>query len=107
VSVWHARWQQGGSEALGSRGPSGPAPRLSDAQLATLEQALLCYGVRGGGAQLAFHITAGNYDTDTLIEVLGELRRFSAGRRQPCYGTDCHRIAAAPCGPGWRPSGPG
>jgi hypothetical protein len=36
----------------------------------------LCYGVRGGGAQLAFHITPGNYDTDTLIEVLGELRRF-------------------------------
>jgi hypothetical protein len=27
--------------------------------------AALCYGVKGGGAQLAFHITAGNYDTDT------------------------------------------
>ena len=32
--------------------------------------AALCYGVRGGGAQLAFHVTPGNYDTDTLIEVL-------------------------------------
>ena len=41
VSVWHARFQQGGAEALRSRGPSGPAPRLSDAQLATVEQALL------------------------------------------------------------------
>jgi transposase len=41
VSVWHGRWQQGGAEALRSRGPSGPAPRLSDAQLATIEQALL------------------------------------------------------------------
>jgi transposase len=41
VSVWHARWQTGGTEALRSRGPSGPAPRLSDAQLATVEQALL------------------------------------------------------------------
>jgi transposase len=40
VSV-HARWQTGGTEALRSRGPSGPAPRLSDAQLATVEQALL------------------------------------------------------------------
>jgi hypothetical protein len=30
----------------------------------------LCYGVRGGGAQLCFHGTAGNYDTDTLIQVL-------------------------------------
>jgi transposase len=41
VSVWHARWQTGGSDALRSRGPSGPTPRLSDAQLATVEQALL------------------------------------------------------------------
>jgi transposase len=41
VSVWHTRWQQGGTEALRSRGPSGPASRLSDAQLATVEQALL------------------------------------------------------------------
>ena len=41
--------------------------------------AAICYGVRGGGAQLAFHVTAGNYDTDTLIEVLRELRRFLGG----------------------------
>jgi transposase len=41
VSVWHRRWRAGGSEALHSQGPSGPAPRLSDAQLATVEQALL------------------------------------------------------------------
>jgi transposase len=41
VSVWHARFKQGGAKALRSRGPSGPAPRLSDAQLAQLEQALL------------------------------------------------------------------
>jgi len=41
VSVWHTRWQAGGVDALYSRGPSGPAPRLSDAQLATVEQALL------------------------------------------------------------------
>jgi transposase len=39
VSVWHTRWQRGGTEALGSRGPSGPAPKLSDAQLAIVEQA--------------------------------------------------------------------
>ena len=35
VSVWHARWKEGGTDALRSRGPSGPTPRLSDAQLAT------------------------------------------------------------------------
>jgi transposase len=46
VSVWHARWQSGGPEALQSRGPSGPAPRLSDAKLAMVEQALL----EGAGA---------------------------------------------------------
>jgi hypothetical protein len=38
--------------------------------------AVVCYGVGGGGAQLAFHLQPGNYDTDSLIQVLGELRRF-------------------------------
>jgi hypothetical protein len=32
--------------------------------------AAICYGVRGGGAQLAFH-APGAYDSDTLSEVLG------------------------------------
>jgi transposase len=41
ASVWHARFRAGGTDALRSRGPSGPAPRLSDSQLATVEQALL------------------------------------------------------------------
>ena len=41
VSVWHARFKAGGTDALRSKGPSGPAPRLSDAQLARIEQALL------------------------------------------------------------------
>ena len=41
VSVWHRRWQASGTDGLRSRGPSGPAPRLSDAQLARVEQALL------------------------------------------------------------------
>jgi transposase len=41
VSVWHARWRVGGPAALYSRGSSGPTSRLSDAQLATVEQALL------------------------------------------------------------------
>jgi hypothetical protein len=34
VSTWYARWEHGGAEALRSKGPSGPAPRLSDTQLA-------------------------------------------------------------------------
>jgi hypothetical protein len=67
--------------------------------------AAICYGVRGGGAQLAFHITPGNYDTDTLIEVLGELRRFLGGEKATLLwdGLPAHRSRA----PGWRPSGPG
>jgi hypothetical protein len=34
VSVWHRRFKAGGPEAPRSKGPSGTAPRLSDAQLA-------------------------------------------------------------------------
>jgi len=41
VSVWHRCWKAGGTQALRSKGLSGPAPRLSDAQLATVERALL------------------------------------------------------------------
>jgi transposase len=39
--VWHTRFQQGGGEALGSRGPTGPDPKVSAAQLAKVEEALL------------------------------------------------------------------
>jgi hypothetical protein len=56
----------------------------------------LCYGVRGGGAQLAFHITAGNYDTDRLIGVLAELRRFLGGEKATLLwdGLPAHRSRA-------------
>jgi transposase len=50
--VWHAAWQQGGVDALRSRGPTGPDPKLSAAQLTQVEQALL------QGAQ------ANGFDTD-------------------------------------------
>jgi hypothetical protein len=58
--------------------------------------AATCYGLRGGGAQLAFHITAGSYDTDTLIEVLGELRRFLGGEKATLLwdGLPAHRSTA-------------
>jgi len=41
VHSWHARWAHGGAEALRSRGPTGPTPRLSDRQLGRVEQVLL------------------------------------------------------------------
>ncbi|MDF2738879.1 MAG: hypothetical protein K0S88_245 [Actinomycetia bacterium] len=58
--------------------------------------AAICYGVRGGGAQLAFHLTAGNYDTDRLIEMLGELRRFLGGEKATLLwdGLPAHRSNA-------------
>jgi hypothetical protein len=43
--------------------------------------AALCDGVRGGGAQLCFHVTPGSYDTAPLIGVLGELCRFPGGEK--------------------------
>jgi transposase len=48
VSRWHARWQAGGLEALGSAGPTGSAPRLDDQQLAAIDQALR-QGARAAG----------------------------------------------------------
>jgi transposase len=58
--------------------------------------AALCYGVRGGGAQLAFHVTPGSYDTDSLIEVLKELRRFLGGGKATLLwdGLPSHRSRA-------------
>jgi hypothetical protein len=58
--------------------------------------AALCYGVRGGGAQLAFHVRAGSYDTDSLIQVLGELRRFLGGEKATLLwdGLPSHRSNA-------------
>jgi transposase len=53
-------------------------------------------GVRGGGAQLAFHVTAGNYDTERLIEVLKQLRRFLGGEKATLLwdGLPSHRSHA-------------
>jgi hypothetical protein len=48
--------------------------------------AALCYGVRGGGVQLAFQVHPGNYDTDSLIGVLQELHRFLGGEKATLLG---------------------
>jgi transposase len=55
--------------------------------------AAICYGVRGGGAQLAFHVRAGSYDTDSLIEVLEGLRVFLGGEKATVLwdGLPAHR----------------
>jgi transposase len=46
VHLWYRRWQAEGADGLRSRGPTGPASRLSDGQLQQVEQALL----KGAGA---------------------------------------------------------
>jgi transposase len=48
ASRWHGAWKAGGSNALTSRGPTGPTPRLSDAQLVEVEQALRKGAVANG-----------------------------------------------------------
>jgi putative transposase len=53
----------------------------------------LCYGSRGGGAQLAFHHHPDAYDTDSLIGALAELRRFLGGQKATLLwdGLPAHR----------------
>jgi transposase len=46
--VRHTRYEQGGVDALRSRGPTGPDPRLSAAQLAKVEEALLAGAMANG-----------------------------------------------------------
>ena len=41
VSAWHQHWQEGGAQALRSKGPRGPRPKLSPQQLSQLEAELL------------------------------------------------------------------
>jgi len=55
--------------------------------------AALCYGSRGGGAQLAFYHQVGAYDTQTLIGALGQLRRFLGGQKATLLwdGLPAHR----------------
>jgi transposase len=48
--VWHGAWQQGGVDALRSRGPTGPDPKLSAAQLARVEEALFAGAMANGFA---------------------------------------------------------
>jgi hypothetical protein len=58
--------------------------------------AALCYGSRGGGAQLAFHHQVGAYDTDTLIGALEQLRRALGGQKATLVwdGLPAHRSHA-------------
>jgi transposase len=58
--------------------------------------AALCYGAGGGGASLCFHVHPGSYDTDSLIEVIGQLRGFLGGEKATLLwdGLPAHRSKA-------------
>jgi transposase len=73
VSRWHARWQAGGLQALASRGPTGPAPRLSDQHRHDLDQALR-QGARAHG-----------FDTDhwTLARITTVIQQRTGHRYHP------------------------
>jgi transposase len=71
--VWHARYLQGGVEALRSRGLTGPDPKLSAAQLARVEEALLAGAMANG------------FDTDlwTLERVAVVITQLTGVRHHP------------------------
>jgi transposase len=71
--LWHARFEQGGVDALRSRGPTGPDPKLSDAQLAKVGQALLAGAMANG------------FDTDlwTLERVAVVITQLTGIRHHP------------------------
>jgi putative transposase len=73
ASRWHAQWRVGGPEALRSAGPTGQAPRLSDAQLAAIDQAL-----RAGAREYGF-------DTDhwTLARITTVIERLTGVAYHP------------------------
>jgi transposase len=75
TSRWHALWRAGGSDALASRGPTGPDPRLSEAQRAAIDQAL-----RQGAH-------AHGFDTDhwTLARITSVIERLTGTRYHPGY----------------------
>ena len=69
--VWHTDWLQGGVDALRSRGPTGPDPKLSSAQLARVEQALLAGAMANG------------FDTDlwTLERIAVVITQLTGGQQ--------------------------
>jgi len=70
---WHAQWRAGGPDALASRGPTGPDPRLSDTQRAVIDSALR-QGARAHG-----------FDSDhwTLARITSVIEQLTGTRYHP------------------------
>jgi transposase len=71
--IWHRRFEHGGVDALRSRGPTGPDPKVSAVQLAEIEQALLKGAMANG------------FDTDlwTLERVAVVICQLTGVRHHP------------------------
>jgi len=65
---------------------------------ACLDRGRVVGWLRCGGGQLAFHVQPGSYNTDSLIGVLGELRRFLGGQKATLLWDGCRPIPATRCG---------
>jgi transposase len=88
VSDWHARWQHGGIDALRSRGPTGPNPRVSDAQLAQVERTLLEGAATNGVVGELW----------TLARIALVIERLTGIRHHPATcGRCCATGSAGPC----------
>lgn len=82
---WHRAWKNAGAQALASKGPPGPAPKLSQDQVARLE------------AVLAQGAVAAGYDDErwTLARVVASGGCGLTGSR-PTWSTEgAHRRPAA------------
>ena len=75
VSDWRARWQESGVNGLRSRGPTGPTPRLSDAQLGQVEQGLLAGATANG-------FTGELWTLDRIVLVI---ERLTGVRHHPAH----------------------
>jgi hypothetical protein len=122
VSRWHRRFEAGGTQALRSKGPSDPAPQLSDQQLAEVERALLRHRLGWTVQRPARRAAerdqaaidrwvkndwprikqppnsaepAWSSSTNRLIEVLGELRRFLGGEKATLLWDGCRPTAGS------------
>jgi transposase len=73
ASIWYRRWRQGGAAALQGAGRAGRRPRLSQAELEAVDQAL-----RKGPEAFGF-------DTDlwTLARVAAVIERLTGVRYHP------------------------
>src|SRR5215212_3925012 len=90
ASIWYRRWRQGGEPALRGAGRAGRRPRLSQAELEAVAQAL------GKGPQ------AFGFDTDlwTLARVAAVIERLTGSPTTPgTCGACCAGSAGAPSGP--------